>query len=436
MSTVKAAKGLDALKNAASKLKQSNLAGEKISILSIEDVQEDPDNPRQTYDAGKIKELALSIAANGQLQPISVRDNPDEKGKYFSNFGSSRVRAIRWLKENMPENPHSSHIKAIVNNTFGSMGKLVENIQRENLSAFDIGLRLKKEVDEKGLSQKEICEQLGKDKPWVSRHLKVAEVSEHVKNLIKEGIVSNVEVILNVEKMYKENSTKLEELLKKFREESEGDTAVTLAQSRKWLKSFNENEAQESESVTVTLENTTVTETQDEKELAVVNVTSIDNNVEEVVQGNASLDTKDDEFELKVSEPSEQSVEELKRLQVEAEQLIKSEKEESAKKPKHKENISNELKEAYVHGALMGYQHLYELATENEDENEASLSKMVLKSFAGQNVVLNWAEIGNYFELCEEVAQILASFQSAGYVSPSALKNAELDNLIKQEDLI
>lgn len=434
MSTVKTAKGLDALKNAASKLKQSNLAGEKISILSIEDVQEDPDNPRQTYDEGRIKELALSIAANGQLQPISVRDNPDEKGKYFSNFGSSRVRAIRWLKENMPENPHSSHIKAIVNNTFGSMGKLVENIQRENLSAFDIGLRLKKEVDEKGLSQKEICEQLGKDKPWVSRHLKVAEVSEHVKNLIKEGIVSNVEVILNVEKMYKENSTKLEELLNKFREESEGDTAVTLAQSRKWLKSFNEDEAQESEPVTV--EKTTVTETQDEKELSVVKVTSTDNNVEEVVQSNESLDTKDDEFKLKVSEPSDVSVEELKRLQVEAEQLIKSKQDESAKKPKHKENISSELKEAYVHGALMGYQHLFELATENEDESEASLSKMVLKSFAGQNVVLDWAEIGNYYELCEEVAQILASFQSAGYVSPSALKNAELDNLIKQEDLI
>jgi len=434
MSNLKSAKGLDALKNAASKLNKTNLAGEKISFLSIEDVQEDPDNPRQTYDAGKIKELALSIAANGQLQPISVRDNPDEKGKYFSNFGSSRVRAIRWLKENMPENPHSSHIKAIVNNTFGSMGKLVENIQRENLSAFDIGLRLKKEVDEKGISQKEICEQLGKDKPWVSRHLKVAEVSEHVKNLIKEGIVSNVEVILNVEKMYKENSTKLEELLKKFREESEGETAVTLAQSRKWLKSFNEDEAQESESGII--ESTTETETQDQKELSIEGATSTDNNVQEVDQNKESLNTKDDEFSLKVSEPSDLSVEELKRLQEEAEQLIQSKKEESAKNPKHKENISNELKEAYVHGALMGYQHLYELATENEDENEASLSKMVLKSFAGQNVVLNWAEIGNYFELCEEVAQILASFQSAGYVSPSALKNAELDNLIKQEDLI
>ncbi|MBE2829426.1 ParB N-terminal domain-containing protein, partial [Acinetobacter baumannii] len=71
-------KGLDALKGAVSKLHSNNLAaGDKIHILAIDDVQEDPNNPRKKYNEEKIVELALSIAAVDQLQPISVRDNPE-----------------------------------------------------------------------------------------------------------------------------------------------------------------------------------------------------------------------------------------------------------------------------------------------------------------------------------------------------------------------
>ena len=94
------------------------------------------------------------------------------------------------------------------------------------------------------------------------------------------------------------------------------------------------------------------------------------------------------------------------------------------------------LKKEYASGALLGYRHLYEMATESEDEIEAKLSKIVLKSFAGQSLALNWSEIGEYPDLLEEVGQILASFQSVGFVPPSALNDEEINNLISQEDLI
>ena len=143
-------KGLEALKGAVGKLNNNNLAGKKLVILQIGDVEADPENPRQNFDQEKIIELAMSIASVGQLEPISVRDNGESKGKYFTNFGARRVLAIQWLKENMPENPNSSTVEAIINNDFSSLGKLVENIQRENLSATEIGIRLKQEIDEKG----------------------------------------------------------------------------------------------------------------------------------------------------------------------------------------------------------------------------------------------------------------------------------------------
>ena len=225
-------KGLEALKGAVGKLNNNNLAGKKLVILQIGDVEADPENPRQNFDQEKIIELAMSIASVGQLEPISVRDNGESKGKYFTNFGARRVLAIQWLKENMPENPNSSTVEAIINNDFSSLGKLVENIQRENLSATEIGIRLKQEIDEKGLTPKELGEQLGKTKTWISRHLSVTEVSDYVKDLVAQDVVSNVEVILNIEKLYKSNAEDLEERVESFKSENEGGGTITLALSR------------------------------------------------------------------------------------------------------------------------------------------------------------------------------------------------------------
>lgn len=434
-------KGLDALKGAVSKLHTNNLAGEKIHLLPIDDVQEDPDNPRKEYNESEIIELALSIATNKQLQPISVRDNPEQKGKYFSNFGSSRVRAIRWLKDNMPENPNGAHVRAVIDNNFGRMGKLVENIQRKGLSAIEIATRLKEEVDETGITPKEICEQLGKDKTWVSRHLKIAEVSDYVKSLINEGVLSNVEVILNVEKLYKEHADKLKLTIDAFLfENKDSDTrVVSLAQSRKWLKDAvtpvviesNETKDGDLEATNIAIEHEQQNNGAEQPKLIADSETNQGNDTDSFklteTDSETSQDTKEDVHEIETNDYVK---------------IVINDKKGDGEKPAPKDNqtskekLSAGLKKEYASGALVGYRHLYEMATESEDENEAKLSKVMLKSFAGKSTALNWSEIGEYPDLLEEVSQILVSFQSVGFVSPSALNDEEINYLINQEDLI
>ena len=424
-------KGLEALKGAVGKLNNNNLAGKKLVILQIGDVQADPENPRQNFDQEKIIELAMSIASVGQLEPISVRDNGESKGKYFTNFGARRVLAIQWLKENMPENPNSSTVEAIINNDFSSLGKLVENIQRENLSATEIGIRLKQEIDEKGLTPKELSEQLGKTKTWISRHLSVTEVSDYVKDLIAQDVVSNVEVILNIEKLYKSNAEDLEERVESFKSENEGGGTITLALSRKWLKSANGADSEDVQHSVV--DNTTTVETV---------VESKDVSMDKVDQGSNAVKTtvtNDESFALTQSEDqgtdneddSNSDIDNLKSLQQGAESLIRGKKEQG----KQDGFLSVELKKEYAHGALTGYQNLYDLAIENEDEAEARLSRQVLKSFSGQDMKLNWEAVGNYPNLLEEIGQIVASYQFAGYISPKELKNKDVDALISQREL-
>lgn len=67
----------------------------------------------------------------------------------------------------------------------------------------------------------------------------MTEVSDYVKDLVAQDVVSNVEVILNMEKLYKSNAEDLAERIESFKSENEGGGTITLALSRKWLKSAN-----------------------------------------------------------------------------------------------------------------------------------------------------------------------------------------------------
>lgn len=413
-------KGLGALKGAMTKLNNNNLAGKRVVIIDINDIEVDPDNPRKFYDEEGIVELALSIDDAGQLEPISARDNSEVKGKYFSNFGSRRILAVKWLKENKPDSPHANTIEALIDNDFQSLGKLIENIQREELTAFDIGSYLKKEVQDKGFSPKELGEKLGKNKSWVSRHLNVTEISDYVKKLVDDQLALNVEVILNIEKLYKSNEEDLIERVETFKADNENGGAITLALSRKWLKSA----VGEQESITET-----------------TSTDSVDREVQTVsIESDSSNDNEDAEKAFKLNETLKDenlTVQELKELQQNAENLIDAApKKTVSSEQKTKSPISEELRSEYANGALTGYKNLFDFAVENEDEAEAQLSKQVLKSFAGQDVLINWKSVGEYPNLLEEISQILSCFQSIGYVSPKDLKDKDVELLINQQDLL
>lgn len=115
----------------------------------------------EVYDSARIKELAESMNVDGQQQPIKVEDKDD--GRYELVFGSRRLAAAKLLKwtdikaEIVPATDERTRV--LVNG--------IENVQRENLSTFELG-RLCAKLRELKFKGKEIASRLGLSESHIS----------------------------------------------------------------------------------------------------------------------------------------------------------------------------------------------------------------------------------------------------------------------------
>ena len=103
-------------------------------MLSADAIDEDPDQPRHEFDSNALNELADTIRERGVRQPISVRPDLQQAGRWVLNFGARRLRASRLagLKE----------VPAFIDTTADSYDQLIENEQREGLKPLEIARRL------------------------------------------------------------------------------------------------------------------------------------------------------------------------------------------------------------------------------------------------------------------------------------------------------
>lgn len=99
--------------------------GEALRIL-LADIDEDPDQPRKTFDQAELESMAESIRLNGVVQPIVVR--PPEAGRYMLAFGARRYRASKLAGvRDIP-----AVIRAKSDDDFSA--QIIENQHRKDLS--------------------------------------------------------------------------------------------------------------------------------------------------------------------------------------------------------------------------------------------------------------------------------------------------------------
>lgn len=99
--------------------------GEALRIL-LADIDEDPDQPRKTFDQAELESMAESIASEGVVQPIVVR--PPVDGRYMLAMGARRFRASKLAGvRDIP-----AVIRAKSDNDFSA--QIIENQHRKNLS--------------------------------------------------------------------------------------------------------------------------------------------------------------------------------------------------------------------------------------------------------------------------------------------------------------
>lgn len=184
----------------------SRFTGERVVELYCHQIEPDPDQPRKIFDPVKLQEFYLDILANGQLQPIIVRQ--DDNGKLIIKFGERRWRAISLSNGELK-------VKAIIvkddNNLFKlRVAQTAENEIRESLDPFELAASYAEIVklgEEQGLTKQKIADLLHINRTKLLKYLNIYQ-SPRLKTFIEEihnKKINDVEVLYNLTLLEKED---------------------------------------------------------------------------------------------------------------------------------------------------------------------------------------------------------------------------------------
>ena len=102
--------------------------------LPLDLIDEDPNQPRTADNPGfmpeSIAEIGETIRIRGVKSPISVRENPNAPGRYLINHGARRYRGSNWAGR--------ATIPAFLDNDYNEADHVIENLQRNELTAREI----------------------------------------------------------------------------------------------------------------------------------------------------------------------------------------------------------------------------------------------------------------------------------------------------------
>jgi ParB family chromosome partitioning protein len=147
-------------------------------MVPIDQLDEDPDNPRKEFPPEAIEELAQDIVQRGMLQPIVVSDRTD-KGRYLIRFGSRRWRAA--VQAGLTTVPVVFAVEA-----HDAYDQVAENLKRQNLSPLELAQFIRRRVDA-GESNAEVGRQLGMDLTTVAHHLALLSLPPVLDQALRSG---------------------------------------------------------------------------------------------------------------------------------------------------------------------------------------------------------------------------------------------------------
>jgi len=152
--------------------------------LPVRAIAPNPFQPRRHFDAEELGKLALSIKANGLLQPVLVRRTASGRS-YELVAGERRLRACKQLGWNAIP----AQIRAVDDRTLLVLA-LVENIQREELGPMEEAEGYQALKERFGYTQQEIADAVGKSRSAVANMLRLRSLPPSVRRLIEDGSLS------------------------------------------------------------------------------------------------------------------------------------------------------------------------------------------------------------------------------------------------------
>ncbi len=157
-------------------------ASRGVSEVEVGQIRPNPHQPRQHFDSDSLDELAASIAAKGVLQPILLRPAGDG---YEIIAGERRWRAA--------QRAQLHRIPAIIRELDDAATAeiaLIENVQRQDLSAIEEADGYKQLILLYNHSQDAVAQLVGKSRSHVANLLRLLDLPDEVRQMLLRGDIS------------------------------------------------------------------------------------------------------------------------------------------------------------------------------------------------------------------------------------------------------
>ena len=169
------------------------------SRILIQEIQINPKQPRRDFDETALSELAASIKLHDIIQPLTVSKLAN--GKYQLIAGERRYRAakIAGLKD-VPVYVRQANDAELLELA------LLENLQRENLNAIEIGLSYKRMMEELNHTQEQVAERMGKERSTVTNFIRLLKLPPDIQLAVRNGSISmgHARALVNIDTIDKQ----------------------------------------------------------------------------------------------------------------------------------------------------------------------------------------------------------------------------------------
>jgi ParB family chromosome partitioning protein len=173
-------RGLDALLNTDAEVQTAGSSN--ICEVSVEKILPNPNQPRRDFDDDSLQELANSIRQIGIIQPITLRDMGN--GTYTIIAGERRWRASQ--RAGLTHIP--AYIRTVDDENMMEMA-LVENIQRQDLTALEIALAYQHLIEQYHLTQEQLSDKVGKNRATVANYLRLLKLPAPIQMALKNKVI-------------------------------------------------------------------------------------------------------------------------------------------------------------------------------------------------------------------------------------------------------
>jgi ParB family chromosome partitioning protein len=167
--------------------------------INIDQIHPNPKNPRKDFDEVALNELAASIKIHDIIQPLTV--SKIGVGKYQLIAGERRFRAakIAGIKDVPVYIRHANDDELLEL-------ALLENLQREDLNAIEIGLSYKRMMDEIHYTQEEVAERMGKERSTITNYIRLLKLPPDIQLAVRNGDVSmgHARALINIDTVDKQ----------------------------------------------------------------------------------------------------------------------------------------------------------------------------------------------------------------------------------------